>query len=122
LISDDELFNKFLLYLQEVDFNTSSKSIKLIDQLRESLSENEKSDDILSSIDLLEDKLEAVKKSGLSDVRDEITIEIRKELAGRIFGMDGRIKESLKTDKQFTAALNVVNQEAVYSNLLAFGE
>ena len=53
---------------------------------------------------------------------NEITMEIRKELAGRIFGRDGRIKESLKNDKQFTAALEIAGKDAVYSNLLAFGE
>lgn len=122
MVSDEELYDKFLEYLKEVDFSASSKSIRIIDQLRESLSENEESDDVINSIDLLEGKLKAVQKSGLSDARGEITTEIRKELAGRIFGRDGRVKESLKTDKQFTAALDIVHQETIYSNLLAFGE
>ncbi len=121
-ISDEELYEKFLLYLQEVDFSTSSKSIRLINQLKESLTESEKTDEILEDIVLLEEKIKSVQESRLSDVLNEITMEIRKELAGRIFGRDGRIKESLKNDKQFTAALEIASKDAVYSNLLAFGE
>jgi carboxyl-terminal processing protease len=121
-ISNSELYDKFMVYLKDEEFCTSSKSMKLISQLKESLTDSENSDEILNSVKILEEELKNVQKSELSNVSDEITNEIRKELAGRIYGRDGRIKESLKNDKQFSAALDIINQGTVYSNLLAYGE
>jgi len=122
IISNVELYNKFIQYLKDVDFCTSSKSIKLMEQLKEALTENEKSKKILSSIELLEGELKVIQEYELSEYQDEITNEIRKELAGRISGRDGRIKESLKNDKQFAAAVDIVKQQSVYLHLLAYGE
>jgi hypothetical protein len=121
-LSNVELYDNFIQYLNDIDFCTSNKSIKLIEQLKESLTDNEKSDEILNSIDLLEEELKIIQESELSEYQDETTNEIRKELAGRISGKDGRIKESLKNDKQFAVAVDIVGQQSVYLHLLAYGE
>jgi hypothetical protein len=50
--------------------------------------------------------------------RDELVREIRFELASRYLGTEARIREALKYDHQFGAALEIINNAKSYNKLL----
>jgi len=120
MLSLEEIFAGIPIIGKHIGFSYEAE--KLVEELKEALTGSEKSEEIQNQIDLLEKELKGIQDAELSEYRDEITNEIRKELAGRISGRDGRIKESLKNDKQFAVALDIIEQQSVYSHLLAFGE
>ena len=57
--------------------------------------------------------------SGVDDYRKEILEEVKIELASRYNNSEGRIRESLKYDRQFQAAYNLLTNENLYLKLLS---
>ena len=50
--------------------------------------------------------------------KTEIISEIKMELAARISGREGRIIQSIKNDKQFKVALEILKDNLIYNKLL----
>jgi len=50
--------------------------------------------------------------------KNEILREIKSELAARYIGMEGRLKEQLNSDPQVQTAIEIVNNQKNYDQLL----
>lgn len=117
--TSDEYFNEFINYLESQHFEYSSKAEKLIQDLK-SLAETESYlESLRNDIDILMKKSESLKIVELKKYKKDIVANIREEIAARISGKDGRISESLKNDKQYDLALSVLDQNKLYTTLLA---
>ncbi len=119
-LTNGNLFTEFEDYLNEQQYNYTSESERLVSSLKK-ISQKEKIYSSLSNqISELETIIGKIKTEELQKYKSDIIIEIKKELAARISGRDGRIIESLKHDKQFDIALDILNKESVYNGLLNF--
>jgi carboxyl-terminal processing protease len=121
-VSDNELFSEFKNYLNNQDFKYKSKPEKLLAELK-SISENDNyGEQFDSNIDELIRKAESFKNKEIEAHKEYIISEIKEELAGRINGRDGRIKENLISDKQFKTAFDILENNILYNRMLSHSE
>lgn len=118
----DEYYDKFIEYLIQQDFEYTSKTEKLLNELKEQAGADKIGNGIIERLNELSDRFNELKVKELSIYKDDIAAEIMKEIADRTEGRDGRIKESLKHDKQFKLALKILNEGNSYALLLTPGE
>jgi len=117
-ISDSEYLNKFYEYLDKNGFNYSSRVENLIEELKKAGAKENYTGEFEAKLADLEKLSHKLKKEELQNYSDDIVSEIKKELASRVDGREGRIRESLKYDKQILAALSLVNNEVAFNKML----
>jgi len=117
-ISDDELLTQFKDYIDSEDFEYHSKAEKEIDILINDISESE--EPLSEELKTIKAKLHELDKSEFVIYKDEIRMTVMTELASRYLGLEGRIKERLKTDTQVQSALGILENVEVYNDLLNF--
>lgn len=115
----DALFKEFTGYLKSQKFNFVSRSEKLIGQLVISGLEENVDKNFINQLEKVKKGIEANHTAELEKYRDDVLSEIREELSARTGGREGRIKESLKYDKQFLASYQILNNQKKYQNLLS---
>lgn len=121
-LSDDELYSQFETYLVDNKIQLQSSVEKLLNELSSVAAEEDYPDEIRNELEVVLDKFSGYFFDEIRQQKAQIATEIRKEIAGRIDGRDGRIKEGLKKDKLFFTAFNLLQEDSEYSRILAFGE
>lgn len=119
-LNDEEMFESFLNYVENQEFEYTSKAEKLTSKLMELAEDEDYYESIKTQISELNKELIELKNSELNRFKLDIIHEIRKELAARIDGRNGRIIQSLRFDKQFDTALRVMYEDKTYKTLLSF--
>jgi len=117
-LNNEELYNKFIEYINEKKFEYSSPSEKLLKDLKTIAEKEEMQEDVLKLIADLDSEFQDEKMTELQKYKNEIVYRIEEELAARVEGREGRILQSLKHDKQFDVALSILDNEPTYKNLL----
>lgn len=117
-INPDLLLQEFTKYLKSQKFEFVSKSEKLIDQLEISGAEENIDQKFLDQLEKIKNQIDMNHTNELDKYKDDVLFEIRQELSARTEGRQGRIKESLKFDKQFLTAYNILNDHKKYESLL----
>ncbi|MBU0475887.1 MAG: PDZ domain-containing protein [Bacteroidetes bacterium] len=117
-VNDTQVFSEFLKYLSEHKFDYTSQSEKMLDEIEKIALEEEMNKEILKLIKDLESKYKVEELIELEKHKPEIICEIKKELASRLSGREGRILQSIKHDKQFNVALDILKNEMIYNKLL----
>ena len=117
-LSDQQLFDKFDGYLNEKEFEFSFKSEKLLKQLVELAESNNYGTRYKDELEKVRGDFQTIKEKELDKYKKEIVTEIKLELKSRTDGRVGRIIESLNYDKQYSAALNVLSDDCIYSRFL----
>ncbi len=115
-VSDEQLLKEFKEFTQSENFTYKSDAEDHIDLLMSDLSENYM--DLLDELDQVKARLTELKKNDFEFYSDEILRQIREDLAVRYVGVEGRIMEQLKTDRQVQSAIDIINNPAVYNKLL----
>lgn len=115
-IDDKKLFEEFKKYAQNQEFEYKSDAEAHLSLFIEDIEENYVS--FSEELMELKTRVSELKKKDFELFKEEILNEIKEELAVRYYGMEGRIKEHLKNDIQFQAALDVLNNSKLYKNLL----
>ncbi len=121
-IPSEEIFGDFLDYIESQDFKYKSKPERLINELRSLAEKRKYTEKILTEITDLADVIEKVNVEELSENQKAIVQEIKKELAARLKGQNGRIEESLKYDEQFELAYNILQNNKSYKIVLNSSE
>lgn len=117
--SDPEiLFREFNSYLKSQKFDFVSKSENLIGQLITTSIEENVDKDFISQLVKAKSEINANNTLELEKYKDDVLCEIGEELSARTNGREGRIKESLKFDKQFLASYQILSDENKYRKLL----
>jgi len=116
--SHDDLFNEFVNYLEEQNYEYQSQTKRLLKQLQVAAEREDIISDLKTDISSLSFKTEEVLSKQLAFHKNEIVAEIENELATRISGREGRIKASINNDKQFKTALDILRDENLYAKLL----
>jgi carboxyl-terminal processing protease len=117
-LSIEELVKNFINYLKSQRFEFVSTSEKLIDVLKTTGAEENLDSNFLEMLEKEKSKIDASHTSEIEKYKDDIAYFIREEIAARVEGRQGRIKESLKFDKQFLTANYILNHGNTYSKFL----
>ncbi len=117
-INQNKLFNDFMEYLKNEERVNICESENLLNQLKKEAAEKELGDKFQKGVQELYTLLEEQKFRELEEYRDDVVIEIKKELSARQEGRKGRIKLSLTHDPQFSAAYEIINKPDIYRELL----
>ncbi len=117
-LSSELLFQKFKDYLNSIHYKYETEAEKLLKDLNKTASLNKYPIKIVKQINLLDSYIHTINNNELSKYKNEIADKIKEELAARLWGRKGRVRETLKFDKQFKVALNVLNNNKIYDRLL----
>ncbi len=117
-LDEGKIYSEFLEYLAEHKFDYTSKSEKLLTDLEKIAEKEEMSKSIIDLINNLENEYKSEEIAELEKHKNEIICEVKEELASRISGRKGRILQSIKKDKQFNIALDILNNNSVYNKML----
>ena len=112
------LLKEFTNYLYSQKFDFVSRAEKLIDQLKAAAAEENLDQKFIEQLDWTRNQIDANHSNEIEKYKNDILFLIREELAARIDGRHGRIKESLKMDNQFAAAVNILNNKKLYDKLV----
>ncbi len=119
LVSKNELFDRFVGYLDTQKINYTSKEEKVLAELTSMVEKKKYNSGLVEKLNNINEQLQKIKREELKKFKDEIVIEIMTELAARINGRKGRIEEMLKNDKQFKTAYHILNKPGLYRKILA---
>lgn len=117
-LSSDYLLKEFMSYIRSVNFNFVSRAEKLIDQLKTAVDEENLDKNFIEQLNKEKSQIDSHHSNEVEKYKNDIIFLIREELADRVNGRRGRIQESLKIDKQFSTALNILNKDKVYNKIL----
>lgn len=117
-ISHEDLFNNFVKYLEDQNYEYQSQTSKLLVQLQTAAEKENILTELKNDITELNLKTDEILSKQLTLYKNEMISEIIKELATRVSGREGRIKASINYDEQFETALNILQDEGLYNSLL----
>lgn len=110
-------YDAFLKYLDERSFRFKTESEKLLDKL-----EKEASDegyDLGNVTQALAKQIKAEQRKILLEYKDVITDLIEKEVAGRFYYEEGRVRLGLRNDAEVKEAVKLLNDSDRYDKLLS---
>ncbi len=116
-LNESVVFNKFIKYLKENEFNFKPEEDKLIDKLKESKLINSNSE-LKKQLNGFEKKLQSAEKKEILKNRGKVIEILKWEFAARKDGIKGRVAEMLKDDVQAETAYKILNSDSVYSAIL----
>lgn len=112
-------YDDFLAYLKKKNFSFNKEAEKEINLLQEKCSKNaDLKATIGAEIKAMKDKLESEKAKDLVKFKDEIVVELEKEIISRYFYQKGKTKIGLKRDKEVDEAIAILKDQAKYNSLL----
>ncbi len=117
-VSEQELFNGFVKYLESSNFSYKSTAEKKLAELEKAVLAEKPFGAVEKDLIKIQNMLLSIKKRVLIENKRAILNKIKEELATRISGRRGRIIESLKHDKQYTTAIKILEDGVIYRKLL----
>ncbi|MGE5804954.1 MAG: S41 family peptidase [Ignavibacteria bacterium] len=117
-LNDDKLFENFKEYLADQKFTYQSEADKLVEKLIQEVKDKRIGDNVVADLSRIKNQFEIKGNEELKLFRNELTKEIKFELASRYLGAEARAREALKYDTQFQTALDIINNPGLYKRLL----
>lgn len=114
----ENLFREFTAYLKNQKFDFVSKSEHLISQLITTGLEENVDKNFINQLVKAKSEINANNTLELEKFKEDVLCEIREELSARTDGREGRIRESLKFDKQFLISYQILRDQNKYRELL----
>jgi len=112
------LYNEFKEFLMNKNFKFKNSSLVKAEDLLNELKKTNADVELRRNIENLISELSKNVDSELLNNKQNIINELRAELASRFNGQIGKITESLKFDKQFKAAYDILSNNSEYRNYL----
>ncbi|MGE5402461.1 MAG: S41 family peptidase, partial [Ignavibacteriales bacterium] len=117
-MNPDALYSSFMDFLKKEKFDYTPASEKQLTELIATSEKEKYNRQLIDQLASLKGRFREMKQFELKEHKAEMLGAIRSELVSRYDGGTGRIRENLKSDKQFLAALGVASNNDVYSHLL----
>jgi carboxyl-terminal processing protease len=114
----DEVYNDFVSFLSDKDFDYQTMSNEKLDELIETAKREGYYGVAQNEIELLRSKLDADQKKDLMTFKKEISELLRDEIISRYYYQKGRIIAGLQDDKQLEKALELLNEPGTVSAML----
>ena len=116
-LSDAE-YNDFINYLSDKDYNYSTRTEKILNDLKAEAEKEQKLAEIKPEFDALKSKVFFSKKNDLTQFKDEIRRLLENEIVTRYYFHKGRLENGFKYDQDLKSALNVLENKASLSAIL----
>lgn len=117
VISDD-IFNDFVAWLHDKDYDYTTRSEKMLSELKKTAEKEQYYSELKPEFDLLESKMMHNKQTDLVKYSDDIKSMLRSEIVSRYYLQKGRIKASLTEDKEVKSAIEILKDEKTYKTIL----
>ena len=116
-LSDAE-YQEFVQFLQDKDYNYTTKSEKNLQELKNIALKEEQFESIKTEYEALEKKMLDNKKDDLTRHKEELKAILEKEIASRYYFQRGELEASFKTDVGLKEALRVLQNKKLYTTIL----
>lgn len=114
----DKIYEDFKKYLTKEDYEYQTKTEKKIVALKKNAKKENYYDAIKEDINELKSNLKANKANDLETYQEEISKLLEEEIVMRYYHQDGRIEASLDDDKFVNKAINMLNDNDRYYDIL----
>lgn len=115
----DEDFSEFLTWLEDKDYDYVTRVEKTLDDLIKLSKEEKFNGMVAETITELKQEIHHNKEKDLDKFKDEIKSVLEEEIASRYYFSEGFIEASFDNDPQIIEAVNVLNDQDRYYQLLA---
>lgn len=114
----DEIYQDFSNYVLEQDFEYTTASLQLMEQLEEATKDEDTYSDAQAEFEALMKKLEPSKKNDLIKYKRELIPLLEDELIGRYYYQKGRIQHGLVQDEFILEGIEILNDLPRYKKVL----
>jgi len=111
-------FEDFSKWLSNKDYSYKTETEEVFDSLQAIATREKYYDGAKAEFTALQSKISHDKKQDLLKRKDEVMNLLENEIVSRYYFLRGRIQQSLKDDKEFAKAIELVEQPAQYQALL----
>ncbi len=115
-------YQAFITWLDDKEFNYTTAVERQLNQLVLSAKSEQYYDKIEDQITELESQIKSNKESDLIKFKDEITLLLEQEIVSRYYFQKGIIESTFNKDRDLQAAIEVLQDQARYGQLLARAE
>lgn len=116
-VSDTE-YAAFKTFLQGKDYTYETSSEKALESFEKVAKEEKYFDQVQTEYEALRAQIQAQKSDDLEKFKDEITELLENEIVSRYYFQSGRIEASLSRDPDVAVALEVLQDQSLYSSIL----
>lgn len=116
-LSDKE-YDEFVKYLQDKDYDYSTKTEQMLSELIAAAKNEEYFEGISDALKTLEQNMKHDKEQDLIKHKPEIKMVLETEIASRYGFERGRIEAGIKYDKEIQKAIDVLNDQKTYRSIL----
>lgn len=117
-IINDDIYNDFIAWLQDKDYDYSTRSEKMLSDLKKIAEKEKYYEELKGEFELLESKMQHNKQADLVKFGPEIKSLLRNEIVSRYYFQEGRIKASLTEDKEIRTAIEILSDQKTYNAIL----
>jgi len=114
----DAEYADFVNYLADKDYNYSTRTERLINDLKAEADKEHKLTEIKNEYDALKNKIVFSKKNDLTQFKEEIRRLLENEIVTRYYFQKGRLENNFKYDEDLKAAYNVLGNNATLAAIL----
>jgi carboxyl-terminal processing protease len=115
---DDYIYEDFIKYVNEGDFEYTSETQKLLKELKEKAEEEKYLDTAKEQITALESSLKLDLDRDLNKFRNEISMLLKTEIVSRYYYQKGSAEAALSDDETIKKALEVLSNDVQYGEIL----
>lgn len=112
-------FAAFTKFAQSEGFKYVSTLRNELDTYEDTVEEDLLFDEVESDIDQLRSQIKALESSAIEKYKDQILIEINKELASRFYYEKGKTYSTLDQDSEIKACVDLLRNTSKYNSLLS---
>lgn len=115
----DEIYNDFLIFLDENEFSYTTESERMIENMRRIAEQESYKDAIETQLHALEEQLTSYKKNDLQKHRNEIEELLKMEIVQRYYYQKGKIIAALQDDSELQTAFEILLDQSRYEQILS---
>ena len=116
-MNDDE-FNDFKVFLSDKSYDYKTETEKALETLKSKSEKENYFSSLETKYEDLFDEFEMNKKNDLSRNKETIKEILSEEIASRYYFQNGRIRASLKYDKEIIEATKFLKDKSLYDSVL----
>lgn len=114
----DEIYNDFIEFLKDKDYNYTTTSEKILDDLIASAKKEKLGENTLKEIELIKTQIAEDKKEDLIKYKEDIKEILLSEIVVRYYNQKGRIEALLKHDNEVKQATELLYNKKEYEKIL----
>jgi len=115
---NDETYNSFVSWLKDKDYDYTTRSEKIIEDLKQASIRDKNYDDAKAEFEALKTKLSHSKTSDLVKHKQEISEMLENEIVSRYYYQKGRVENEFNYDAEVKKALAALADNNLYNTLI----